>query len=53
MRRQVEQYLAETDWDAWAQVKDFASEADDNAVYDRTLQTVRKMKREGCGLKEI
>ena len=53
MREQVERYLADIDWEAWAQNKDFASESDDNAVYDKILRSARKMKAKGYSADDI
>ena len=53
MCEQVERYLADIDWEAWAQNKDFASESDDNAVYDKILRSARKMKAKGYSADDI
>lgn len=51
--QQVEQYLKDIDWDEWANTKDFPSESADNAVFDKTLRTARKMKAKGFSSHDI
>ena len=49
LRRQVERYLADTDWDAWVSLPDdFEDTAD-----DATLKLARQMKADGIPTENI
>lgn len=53
LREQVEHYLVEIDWEKWSQIADFSSESEDNAAYEKTCQTARKMKLKGINKQDI
>lgn len=52
LRKQVEGFLAETDWAAWASGED-ASEETDNAVKNEKINIARRMKAKGYSIDEI
>ena len=49
LRRQVAQYLADTDWQAWISVPD---EYDDTDV-DKMVRTARRMKAKNYAVEDI
>ena len=52
MREQVEQYLAKTNWEQWAQEKDPYTEMG-NTAYQQITETARKMKAKGYAVADI
>lgn len=52
LRKQVEGYLAETDWAAWASGDDVSEEAD-TAVKNEKINTARRMRTKGYSIDEI
>ena len=52
LRRQVESYLAQTDWDEWVKGEDAFDRIDD-ALYKRSIETARKMKAKGFDVDDI
>ena len=52
LRRQVERYLAETDWDKWESVADDFEDTEDY-VLKTNIETARKMKAKGYAVEDI
>ena len=52
LRRQVERYLAETNWDEWQSVADDFEDTDDD-VRKTNIENARKMKAKGFPNKDI
>ena len=52
LREQVQRYLAEIDWNSWAQSEEPYTEMD-NAVYKKTIETARNLKRMGLTDQQI
>lgn len=50
--KQVERYLAETDWAAWESQKD-SFESSDDVVHENNINIARKMKRKGYSVDDI
>ena len=52
LQKQVEQYLAETDWDKWQSIPDDFEDTDD-AVRKTNIENARKMKAKGYATEDI
>lgn len=49
LRRQVEQYLAETDWQAWESAPDEYEDTDE----EKMIRVARRMKAKGYSVQDI
>lgn len=52
LRKQIEKYLAETDWDLWQSTEDIFEEIDDT-IDESILNVARKMKQDGLSAEQI
>ena len=52
LREQVQRYLADIDWEQWAQGKDPYTEID-NAAYKQAVESARRMKTKGYAIEDI
>lgn len=52
LRRQVERYLKETDWQEWETIDD-VTDAPDNNEHEQNVNIARKMKAKGYSLADI
>ena len=52
LREQVQRYLADIDWEQWAQGKDPYTEID-NAAYKQAVESARRMKAKGYAIEDI
>lgn len=52
LRKQIEQYLAETDWDLWQSTEDIFEENDDT-IDENILNVIRKMKQDKLSDEQI
>lgn len=52
LRKQVEQYLAETDWDKWATESEIAETTEDE-THNANRNIARKMKLKGYSATDI
>ena len=52
LRKQIEKYLAETDWDLWQSTEDVFEEFDDT-IDESILNVARKMKQDGLSAEQI
>lgn len=52
LRKQIEKYLAETDWDLWQSTEDAFEEIDDT-IDENILNVARKMKQDGWSDEQI
>lgn len=52
LRERVQRYLADIDWEQWAQGKDPYTEID-NAAYKQAVESARRMKTKGYAIEDI
>ena len=52
LRKQIEKYLAETDWNLWQSTEDVFEEFDDT-IDESILNVARKMKQDGLSAEQI
>ena len=52
LREQVQCYLADIDWEQWAQGEDSYTEID-NAAYKQAVESARRMKAKGFAVADI
>lgn len=53
LRKQVEKYLKDTDWNAWESEGDMLEDNKTDAVHEQNLKIAKKMKAKGYSISDI